>query len=301
MKSKFLKIVVTLKIYFLTLLSLFLITSCEETAKENLSGNSIKFESYKVIGLYHNQNLDYIFNNIQKKIIDDNLQNRSDNNDVQTFLTNDFIAQSVSNFSIENKILNFSSYNEEIRKTCLKVTTSYYPIDMKVKMNAKSTNNFSSDLENYNEFQIKYINMILNNESTNIESFQSKIDSIIIEMEKDNNLKSDERDIVYLAGAIAYGSFEYWFSNTSKWEELLSYNQGISNVKGLKISKVSTFNYKSMWRSDVEGGVGGGIGGAIAGGTVSLGALTVPGWIAGAVGGAVGTSAGNAVGQWLFD
>lgn len=303
MKTNILKIKTILKLFLLASFSIFFITSCDDTTKDNSIELSNQFESYKLIGEYHNENLEFIYDNIKKKITENNLKNRNSNKDVQAFLTDEFIAQNVSDFAkVNNNILNLSNFNLEMKDICLSVSSTYYPINYSLRQKSASSEDFSSDLDNYNEYQKKYINMILNNDKKDVSSFQAQIDSIIVEMESDVNLKSDERDIVYLAGAIAYFSYEYWDTNTSKWETLLSYNQqNSSSTKSSKVATAMTFNWKSMWRSDVEGGVGGGIGGAIAGGTVSLGVLTVPGWVAGAAGGAIGTSAGNAVGQWLFD
>lgn len=109
-------------------------------------------------------------------------------------------------------------------------------------------------------------------------------------MEKDKKLGNDEKLIIYVAGAVAYGSYEYWTENLSKWQEL----------SDSKSAQTRAFSWKNMWQSDVEGAVSGGIGGAIVGGSVSMGAFTVPGWVAGSVGGGVGGSAANAVGQMFF-
>lgn len=287
-----------------SLFSILLIAACEDSIEldSEATNNINKFESYKVVGEYHNSNLDYIYSNIEKKIHKMNLTSRLDNKKVQKFLTNEFIAQKVSEFSAEKKILDISQYKENIGKACLRVTSLYYPIISSSKMNDNNSSNFNLDLDNYNRYQKIYLNMILNNDKSDVKSFQAEIENIIKEMENDVNLKTDERDIIYLAGAIAFASFEYWDKNTSKWESLLSTTQQ-NNCKygNYKVDSSTKFDWDSMWRSDVEGGIGGGIGGAIAGGSVSLGVLTVPGWVAGAVGGAVGTSAGNAVGQWLFD
>lgn len=303
MKTNFLKIKTILKLFLLASFSIFFITSCDDTIKDNAIELSNQFESYKLIGEYHNENLEFIYDNIKKKITENNLENRSSNKDVQAFLTDEFIAQNVSDFAkVNNNILNFSNFNLEMKNICLNVSSTYYPINYSLKQRSASSKDFSSDLDNYNEYQKKYINMILDNDKKDVSSFQAQIEGIIIEMESDVNLKTDERDIIYLAGAIAYFSYEYWDTNTSKWKTLLSDKQkNSSSAKNSKVATTRAFNWKSMWRSDVEGGVGGGIGGAIAGGTVSLGVLTVPGWVAGAAGGAIGTSAGNAVGQWLFD
>lgn len=287
-----------LKQLFLSL-SILLLVSCASST-ENLIDkkmNSYSFEPYIAIGKYHNENLDYIYNSIKEQILENSLETRSSNNRIKEFLTEEFIASKVTDFANEKKIIDISEYSNTIENISLQVLKSYYPFSNdSLKLKTRSTDPFTADLENnYNKIQKEYIYEILNNDKTDIVSFQTQITKIIEHMEKDKNLKSDEKQIIYLAGAIAYSSFEYWDKNTSKWEQLLSTKTNTSKIQ------TKAFGWKSMWRSDVEGGIGGGIGGAIAGGTVSLGILTVPGWIAGTVGGAVGTSAGNAVGQWLFD
>ncbi len=78
---------------------------------------------------------------------------------------------------------------------------------------------------------------------------------------------------------ICIASSQYWSGNIDNW------------IQSFGIQETRWFNWGSLPKSDIAGGIGGAIGGAVVGG----GAGVIPG----AVGGAVGTSATDAVLQIL--
>ena len=274
---------------FLSLLTMtfsLIISSCSSDEENNRIEENTAFPSYKIIGIYHNENLDYIYDAIKEQ--SEKLKTRS-KTDLRSIITEDFLARSISEFANITETMNFKQYSKEINQVSFPIISSYYQChNPSTRINTQEL--FEEKLSQYNDTQKKYINMILSAPEIDVCGFQSNIEKIILKMEKDENLDYNERQIIYIASAGAYGSYEYWTENLSKWEEL----SGSDHIQ------TRVFSWSNMWQSDVEGTISGGIGGAIAGGSVSMGTLTVPGWAAGAVGGGVGGSAANAVGQIFF-
>lgn len=106
-------------------------------------------------------------------------------------------------------------------------------------------------------------------------------------IKKSVEISKQEKEILLTATSIARHSSEYWFNNFEQWEK--EFGHSSSNFRKKK------FCWCEVGKNDIAYGVGGGAAGAIVGGSVSLGVLTVPGWVGGAIGGSVG----NAVYQLL--
>lgn len=262
------------------------ISSCSSDEDDNRMDEKTNFSSFKTISAYHNENLDYIYDAIKEQ--SEKLKTRSNAN-LESVVTEDFLAKSISEFANITKTLNIKQYSKDIEKVSFPIISSYYQ-NYNPSTRANSKDFFNEKLSQYNEIQKEYINMILNALEIDVCGFQNNIENIILRMEEDKQLNKDEKLIIYIAGAVAYGSYEYWTDNLSKWQEL----------SDSKSTQTRAFSWSNMWQSDVEGAVFGGIGGAIGGGSVSMGALTIPGWAAGTIGGSVGGSAANAVGQIFF-
>lgn len=57
----FIKLKNTFNFLLFTVLTIFLVSSCEKSNNIESNDNISKFDSYKIIGKYHNENLDYIY------------------------------------------------------------------------------------------------------------------------------------------------------------------------------------------------------------------------------------------------
>lgn len=143
---------------FLMMTFPLVISSCSSNEGNNGTDEKTDFSSYKIIGAYHNENLDYIYDAIKKQ--SENLRTRS-NASLDSVITEAFLAKSISEFVNTTKTLNLKQCSKEIEEISFPIISScYHRYNPSTKANSKDF--FDDRLSQYNETQKEYINMILN-------------------------------------------------------------------------------------------------------------------------------------------
>jgi len=267
------------KIAVLTLLSAFVLTSCDK--KQDVVKNN-SFIDYELIGIEHNKGLDFVFEYVKQESQNKNVKNPLDfmllvEKGTQEFIKTAQVFQNETNREIalnESKkpFLFYSSYTSSNN---LKTSTldKLYPTDVEHLLSLKQK-------EILNE-----LNEILSNSSLSIENIITELNNL--EERIKSECKNEEIDILLSATSIGRHSFEYWEANLDKWISAFGSSYNLNRTQAIKWGDVG--------KNDVAYGVGGGLGGALVGGAVSFGILSLPGWVAGAIGGAVAGSVGNAI------
>jgi hypothetical protein len=134
-------------------------------------------------------------------------------------------------------------------------------------------------LLNLNDVEASYMNKIVG--ALDKAGSASEVGKSLMEIEKDiqsAGLESKSVELLLASSVVCRYSAEYWENNLSDWALLGSSEKELPKWA------------KDIIKSDLAGGAVGGVVGAIAGGTVSLGTLTIPGWVSGAASGALTAS-----------
>lgn len=236
------------------------LVGCEK--KEMISDNDTQSIN---IGQSHNDGLDYICKSLNfstNKSTDSLLDNvrRCANSFLTEKFENEINAQIISIQNNESAISNIRSNYQEFGHA--NIESVWF---------AKDTNELS-------EKQKELLSILANALDTNdLQTVLTACQSVKCRVT--NECGEEEKAIMYCAIDICIASSQYWSENIDNWVQLFG-------VQGNR-----WFNWGSLPKSDIAGGIGGAIGGAIVGG----GAGAVPG----ALGGAVGTSATDAIYQIL--
>ncbi len=276
MKNNNFNLLTLISSFILILVVSFTIFSCQKDNTNTLTNE--KTIDYELIGNEHNKGLDYVYNYVKTEKAKGNLKSSID------FLT---IAEEGTREFLKNSKLLQEKENQKIAiKASEKPFNVYKTFAYKNVSDVNTENLWTDDVDDVlTDIQKQILNEMNDIVSAgyNIENIIQKLTELDVRIEE--LCPVEEREILYTATAIGRHSFQYWNDNFNKWKELLDNHK-------------KQFSWSDVGKNDVAYGVGGGAAGAIVGGSVSLGALTVPGWVAGAVGGAVGGSIGNAILQW---
>lgn len=229
------------------------------------SDKDIQTSTNKSVGQSHNSGLDYIYKSIQIKsykstdLLLDDLR-RCANSFLMEEFENDINAQFVSIQNNESAILKIRSDYQEFG--CVNIENVWFA-------------NNSNDLSEKQKELLSILADALNsNDLQTVLIACQTVNSRVI-----NECSEEERTLMEYSIDICIASSQYWSENIDKWIQLFG------------VQETRWFNWGSLPKSDIAGGIGGAIGGAIVGG----GAGAIPG----ALGGAIGTSATDAVLQIL--
>lgn len=217
------------------------------------------------VGQSHNDGLDYICKSLNfptNKSTDSLLDNvgRCANSFLMEKFENDINAQLISIQSSESAISNIRSNYQELGHANIEAVW------------------FSNNSNELSEKQKELLSILAEAlDSNNLQTVLTACQTVKYRVT--NECSEEEKVIMNCAIDICIASSQYWSENIDKWIQLL----GIQGNRW--------FNWGSLPKSDIAGGIGGAVAGAI----VGAGAGAVPG----ALGGAVSTSAADAIYQIL--
>ncbi len=233
--------------------------------KDMISDNDTQTNINMSIGQSHNNGLSYIYKSLNfptNKSTDSLLDNvrRCANSFLMEEFENEINAQIISIQNSESAISVIRSNYQEFGHA--NIETVWF---------AKNTNDLS---EKQKELLSILANALDSNDLQTVLTTCQSVKSRVI-----NECGEEEKALMEYSIDICIASSQYWSGNIDNW------------IQSFGIQETRWFNWGSLPKSDIAGGIGGAIGGAVVGG----GAGVIPG----AVGGAVGTSATDAVLQIL--
>lgn len=293
---------------FIILIGLF--TSCKNDEIPNESKS--KFEQYSIFADIHNQVLDEVITQVLENDVN-NIETRS----LEIKCINDILNNSANYFNTSYK------NNEELKKTIKDQTVIDESAIIGTKIIFEGTDKVSMRMSGseyikvsakFNYFQERLTEIIkyYTEEEINVESFNTAIKKLGVEIEN-SNLPEDEEDTLLIALNVGIGSYSYWLKTFKKWISLKKDyvlvrtsctengpDQPSKNNKPAPCEDVNGngFDFGSVVGSDVGGAVGGGIGGAVVG-SLAGGVGAGPGAVAGAISGGIGNSVSDGVGQLI--
>lgn len=231
----------------LTVISLALIISCNKNSDYFSNNDILKIEDFEIIGIEHNEALDYVFHKLKSFANEEDAVLKSKENIIT-------IAES----SIKDFMNKYNLASETMMIAYENIEEVFSTRDYILNNKSSHTNNLiysKASKKSLSENQIKLLddlNIIISSDFENVTELRNNIN--LIEKEAIEVLSEDEIYVILAATSVAKNTFEYWSENHKKWNELLS-----SNIKdGQKEEEEEdTFSWKTVGEIDVA--VGGGM------------------------------------------
>jgi len=222
----------------LTVISLALIISCNKNSDYFSNNDILKIEDFEIIGIEHNEALDYVFHKLKSFANEEDAVLKSKENIIT-------IAES----SIKDFMNKYNLASETMMIAYENIEEVFSTRDYILNNKSSHTNNLiysKASKKSLSENQIKLLddlNIIISSDFENVTELRNNIN--LIEKEAIEVLSEDEIYVILAATSVAKNTFEYWSENHKKWNELLSSN--IKDGQKKKKKKKKTHLAGKQW------------------------------------------------------